>query len=82
MAAFNRALRQGRLLPESLSKLLTGPPPGMPPRTDGGPCAGNSEFAPGSLGTAPGFVASTASSSDGRLQFAVSMTDRGTMPSA
>ncbi|KAK1181363.1 serine hydrolase [Streptomyces sp. NBS 14/10] len=77
VSAFNRALRQGRLLPESLSDLLTGPPPGMPPRTDGGPCAGNPEFAPGSLGTAPGFVASTASSSDGRLQFAVSVTLSG-----
>ncbi|MFI1333443.1 serine hydrolase [Streptomyces sp. NPDC020845] len=77
VSTFNRALRQGRLLPESLSELLTGPPPGMPPRTDGGPCAGNPEFAPGSLGTAPGFVASTASSSDGRLQFAVSVTLSG-----
>ncbi|HUR02763.1 MAG TPA: hypothetical protein VM347_09495, partial [Nonomuraea sp.] len=67
-------LRQGRLLPESLNKLLTDPPPGQPPLPPGGPCAGNPEFAPGGGGSAPGFLASTYTSSDGRLQFAVSMT--------
>ncbi|WP_433412899.1 serine hydrolase domain-containing protein [Microtetraspora malaysiensis] len=75
VSAFKRALRQGRLLPESLNRLLTDPPPGMPPQQpSGGPCAGNPEFAPGGGGSAPGFFASTYTSSDGRLQFAVSMT--------
>ncbi|MGY0059878.1 serine hydrolase domain-containing protein [Streptomyces sp. LZ34] len=74
VSAFKRALRQGRLLPESLNKLLTDPPPGQPPQPEGGPCAGNPEFAPGGGGSAPGFLASTYTSSDGRLQFAVSMT--------
>ncbi|WP_329089252.1 serine hydrolase domain-containing protein [Streptosporangium sp. NBC_01469] len=74
VSAFQRALRQGRLLPESLSKLLTDPPPGLPPLPPGGPCAGNPEFAPASGGSAPGFSAATVTSSDGRVQFAVSVT--------
>ncbi|MEV0400467.1 serine hydrolase domain-containing protein [Actinoallomurus sp. NPDC050550] len=76
LSAFNRAFRQGRLLPESLTKLINDPPPGQPPLPPGGPCAGNPEFfpGPGGGGSAPGFTAATYTSSDGRLQFAVSMT--------
>jgi D-alanyl-D-alanine carboxypeptidase len=74
MSAFQRAFRQGRLLPESLRKLITDPAPGQSPPPSGGPCAGNPEFAPGGGGSAPGFTAATLTSSDGRLQFAVSMT--------
>ncbi|MGJ6969665.1 serine hydrolase domain-containing protein [Streptosporangium sp. G11] len=74
ISAFQRALRQGKLLPESLNKLLTDPPPGLPPLPPGGPCAGNPEFAPASGGSAPGYFAATVTSSDGRLQFAVSVT--------
>jgi D-alanyl-D-alanine carboxypeptidase len=71
ISAFQRAFRQGKLLPESLRKVITDPAPGLPPLPSGGPCAGNPEFAPAGGGSAPGF---TATSSDGRLQFAVSVT--------
>ncbi|WP_214326514.1 serine hydrolase domain-containing protein [Nonomuraea sediminis] len=87
VSAFQRAFRQGRLLPESLRKVITDPAPGMPPLPSGGPCAGNPEFAPGGGGSAPGFTAATYTSSDGRLQFAVSLTlamddaERSTTPS-
>ncbi|MGV9380466.1 serine hydrolase domain-containing protein [Nonomuraea sp. NPDC003707] len=74
MSAFQRAFRQGRLLPESLRKVITDPAPGMPPLPSGGPCAGKPEFASGGGGSAPGFTAATYTSSDGRLQFAVSVT--------
>ncbi|MFC4111711.1 serine hydrolase domain-containing protein [Nonomuraea zeae] len=74
VSAFQRAFRQGRLLPQSLSKLITDPPPGQSPPPSGGPCAGNPEFAAGGGGSAPGFTAATITSSDGRLQFAVSLT--------
>ncbi|TMR09459.1 beta-lactamase family protein [Nonomuraea turkmeniaca] len=74
MSAFQRAFRRDRLLPESLRKVITDPAPGQPPLPSGGPCAGNPEFAPGGGGSAPGFTAATYTSSDGRLQFAVSVT--------
>ncbi|MGW6503871.1 serine hydrolase domain-containing protein [Nonomuraea angiospora] len=74
MSAFQRAFRQGRLLPESLRKVITDPAPGMPPLPSGGPCSGKPEFASGGGGSAPGFTAATYTSSDGRLQFAVSVT--------
>ncbi|MFI7135207.1 serine hydrolase domain-containing protein [Nonomuraea sp. NPDC050153] len=74
VSAFQRAFRQGRLLPESLRKVITDPAPGMPPLPSGGPCAGKPEFASGGGGSAPGFTAATYTSSDGRLQFAVSVT--------
>jgi D-alanyl-D-alanine carboxypeptidase len=74
MSTFHRALRQGRLLPQSLTRLLTDPPPGQPPLPPGGPCAGDPEFAPASGGSAPGYFAATVTSPDGRLQFAVSVT--------
>ena len=85
MSAFQRAFRQGKLLPASLSKLITDPPPGQTPPPAGGPCAGNPEFAAGGGGSAPGFTAATLTSSDGRVQFAVSLTlamdddERGTV---
>ncbi|MGI5204778.1 serine hydrolase domain-containing protein [Spirillospora sp. CA-108201] len=74
MSIYQRAFRQGRLLPESLSKVITDPAPGRPAPTPGGPCAGDPEFAAGGGGAAPGYVAATYTSSDGRLQFAVSAT--------
>ncbi|MEV1178542.1 serine hydrolase domain-containing protein [Nonomuraea sp. NPDC049784] len=73
MSAFLRAFNQGKLLPASLSKVIT-ERPGMPPLPGGGPCAGNPEFGPRNDGSAPGFISTTFASSDGRLQFAVSMT--------
>ncbi|WP_327104234.1 serine hydrolase domain-containing protein [Nonomuraea glycinis] len=73
-STFQRAFRQGKLLPASLSKLVTDPPPGQTPPPAGGPCAGNPEFAAGGGGSAPGFTAATLTSSDGRVQFAVSLT--------
>ncbi|MFI7230649.1 serine hydrolase domain-containing protein [Nonomuraea angiospora] len=87
MSVFQRAFRQNKLLPASLSKLITDPPPGQTPPPAGGPCAGNPEFAAGGGGSAPGFTAATITSSDGRLQFAVSLTlamdndERSTVPS-
>ncbi|GAA3708936.1 hypothetical protein GCM10022224_088010 [Nonomuraea antimicrobica] len=86
MSVFQRAFRQGKILPASLTKVITDPPPGMPPLPPGGPCAGKPEFAPGGGGSAPGFTAATLTSSDGRLQFAVSLTlamddaERGAVP--
>ncbi|MEV1179146.1 serine hydrolase domain-containing protein [Nonomuraea sp. NPDC049784] len=87
MSVFQRAFRQNKLLPASLSKLITDPPPGQTPPPAGGPCTGNPEFAAGGGGSAPGFTAATITSSDGRLQFAVSLTlamdndERSTVPS-
>ncbi|SEU44059.1 serine hydrolase domain-containing protein [Nonomuraea wenchangensis] len=87
MSVFQRAFRQNKLLPASLSKLITDPPPGQTPPPAGTPCAGNPEFAAGGGGSAPGFTAATITSSDGRLQFAVSLTlamdndERSTVPS-
>ncbi|MDP4507580.1 serine hydrolase domain-containing protein [Nonomuraea turcica] len=86
MSAFQRAFRQGKLLPASLTKVITDPPPGQPSPPAGGPCSGNPEFAAGGGGSAPGFTAATLTSSDGRVQFAVSLTlvmddaERGTVP--
>ncbi|MET7459148.1 hypothetical protein [Nonomuraea sp. NPDC005501] len=66
--------------------MITDPAPGRLPPPSGGPCAGNPEFAAGGGGSAPGFTAATYTSSDGRLQFAVSVTvamddaERMTMP--
>ncbi|MEU6789348.1 serine hydrolase domain-containing protein [Nonomuraea angiospora] len=87
MSVFQHAFRQNKLLPASLSKLITDPPPGQTPPPAGGPCAGNPEFAAGGGGSAPGFTAATITSSDGRLQFAVSLTlamdndERSSVPS-
>ncbi|MEV0150498.1 MULTISPECIES: serine hydrolase domain-containing protein [unclassified Nonomuraea] len=87
MSVFQRAFRQGRLLPVSLSKVITDPPPGQPAPPAGGPCAGKPEFAAGGGGSAPGFTAATITSSDGRVQLAVSLTlamddaERSTVPS-
>ncbi|MEV4020660.1 serine hydrolase domain-containing protein [Nonomuraea angiospora] len=87
VSAFQRAFRQGKLLPASLSKVIIDPPPGQSPPPAGGPCAGKPEFAAGGGGSAPGFTAATLTSSDGRLQFALSLTlamddaERSTVPS-
>ncbi|NYE16669.1 serine hydrolase domain-containing protein [Actinomadura citrea] len=86
MSVFQRAFRQGRLLPASLAKVITDPPAGQAPQPGGGPCSGDPEFAAGGGGSAPGFTAATLTSSDGRVQFAVSLTlamddaERGTVP--
>ncbi|MEU7828810.1 serine hydrolase domain-containing protein [Nonomuraea sp. NPDC049129] len=73
VSAFQRAFVQGKLLPDSLRKVITDPVPGQQPPPQGGPCAGNPGFQPRG-GSAPGFVAATYTSPDGRLQFAVSVT--------
>ncbi|GAA2219528.1 hypothetical protein GCM10009850_120870 [Nonomuraea monospora] len=73
MSAFKRAFTQNKLAPASPTSVIT-TVPGAPPITEGGPCKGDPEFGPRSDGSAPGFVATTFASSDGRVQFAVSMT--------
>ncbi|WP_161628185.1 serine hydrolase domain-containing protein [Microbispora catharanthi] len=73
ISAFQRAFIQGRLLPDSLRKVINDPVPGQPSPPQGGPCMGKPAFQPRG-GSAPGFVAATYTSPDGRLQFAVSVT--------
>ncbi|MFG1688252.1 serine hydrolase domain-containing protein [Nonomuraea sp. NPDC049269] len=73
ISAFERAFVQGRLLPDSLQKVITDPAPGQQPPPKGGLCEGNPSFQPRG-GSAPGFVAVTYTSPDGKLQFAVSVT--------
>ncbi|WP_433517388.1 serine hydrolase domain-containing protein [Nonomuraea sp. CA-143628] len=73
VSAFQRAFVQGKLLPDSLRKVITDPVPGQPSPPQGGLCAGKPAFQPRG-GSAPGFVAATYTSPDGRLQFAVSVT--------
>ncbi|MDL4814175.1 serine hydrolase domain-containing protein [Actinomadura opuntiae] len=77
VSRFQRAFQQGRLLPADLQKVITDPPAGQAPLPPGGPCAGSSELLPGHVGAAPGFTATTYTSSDGRLQYAVSTTVAG-----
>ncbi|WP_202638899.1 serine hydrolase domain-containing protein [Bailinhaonella thermotolerans] len=77
VSRFQQAFQQGRLLPADLRKVITDPPPGQPPLPPGGPCGGNPELLPGRAGAAPGFSATTYTSSDGRLQYAVSTTVAG-----
>ena len=73
LSAYHRAFSQGKLLPDSLRDVITDPVPGQQSPPPGGPCAGNPGFQPRG-GSAPGFVAVTYTSPDGRLQFAVSVT--------
>ncbi|MFF4625326.1 serine hydrolase domain-containing protein [Nonomuraea jabiensis] len=73
MSAFKRAFTQNKLVPASLTTVIT-TIPGVPPITGGGPCKGNPEFGPRNDDGAPGYVSTTFASSDGRIQFAVSMT--------
>ncbi|WP_067829202.1 serine hydrolase domain-containing protein [Actinomadura kijaniata] len=77
VSRFQQAFQQGRLLPADLRKVITDPLPGQAPLPPGGPCAGNPELLPGRAGAAPGFTATTYTSSDGRLQYAVSTTVAG-----
>ncbi|MEV0611750.1 serine hydrolase domain-containing protein [Nonomuraea sp. NPDC050404] len=63
LSAFYRALNQGRLLPADLQRAAGQPRPDL--------CGGTVAAAAGS---GPGFLAVTYTSSDGRLQFAVSTT--------
>ncbi|WP_242907476.1 serine hydrolase domain-containing protein [Actinomadura terrae] len=77
VSRFQQAFQQGRLLPADLQKVITDPPPGQAPLPPGGPCAGSPELLPGHVGAAPGFTATTYTSSDGRLQYAVSTTVAG-----
>ncbi|MFI0480518.1 serine hydrolase domain-containing protein [Actinomadura sp. 9N215] len=73
VSAFQRAFTQGRLLPPDLQRILTDPLPNVPhPRGEGrGSCGDDLKIAGG---TAPGFLAMTFYSEDGRRQLAVSAT--------
>jgi D-alanyl-D-alanine carboxypeptidase len=77
VSKFQSAFQKDKLLPDELQKVITDPPPGQAPPPSGGPCAGKPEIAPSHVGAAPGFIATTYTSTDGRLQFAVSATTSG-----
>lgn len=73
VSAFKRAFTQGRLLPPELQRVLTDPLPDDPQaQTMGGRRCGDDFYIMG--GTAPGFLAMTFYTRDGRRQFAVSFT--------
>ncbi|TDD74242.1 serine hydrolase domain-containing protein [Actinomadura rubrisoli] len=73
VSAFQRAFTQGKLLPPELQRILTDRPPHdlRPLRKGRGSC-GDDLYIVG--GTAPGFLAMTFYSADGRRQLAVSAT--------
>lgn len=71
VSAFQRAFNQGRLLPPELQRVLTDRLPAAPRTRDNGRC-GDDLYIVG--GTAPGFLAMTFYSEDGRRQFAMSFT--------
>ncbi|MFJ4880836.1 serine hydrolase domain-containing protein [Streptomyces sp. NPDC088745] len=72
MSTFQRAFTQGRLLPPELQRILTDRLPATPrPRGSGRRC-GDDFFITG--GSAPGSVAMTFYSADGRRQLAMSFT--------
>ncbi|MBO2445635.1 beta-lactamase family protein [Actinomadura barringtoniae] len=71
VSAFQRAFNQGKLLPPDLQKILTsGPKPGAL-RSTGSSCEDDLKV---QGGDAPGYVAMTFFSTDGRKQLAVSVT--------
>jgi D-alanyl-D-alanine carboxypeptidase len=71
---FHRAFVQGKLLPPDLQRVITDPQEGQPTQPPSERlCGGDPAFEVPSGGTA-GFIATTFTSSDGRLQFAVSTT--------
>ncbi|MEO6083213.1 MAG: serine hydrolase domain-containing protein [Umezawaea sp.] len=69
VSRFHRAFYQGRLLPSSLRDVLTGGPRASA-RTGTSPCGDLKIFG----GSAPGYVALTFASTNGREQIAVSVT--------
>ncbi|MEV0443753.1 serine hydrolase domain-containing protein [Streptomyces spectabilis] len=73
VSAFNRAFTQGKLLPPELQRILTDRPPhGLRPRSaDNGRCGDDFSIAGG---LAPGSIAMTFYSADGRRQLAMSFT--------
>lgn len=73
VSAFNRAFTQGKLLPPELQRILTDRLPAAPrTRGDDGNRCGDDFSITGGL--APGSIAMTFYSADGRRQFAVSFT--------
>ncbi|MEV5982577.1 serine hydrolase domain-containing protein [Streptomyces sp. NPDC052114] len=73
VSAFNRAFTQGRLLPPELQRILTDRPPGdRKARGEGGDRCGDDFYIAGGL--APGSLALTSYSADGRRQLAMSVT--------
>ncbi|WP_433514697.1 serine hydrolase domain-containing protein [Nonomuraea sp. CA-143628] len=75
VSAFQRAFVQGKLLPASLQKVITDPPEGAPPQpSPAGRLCGGEPALQTVGGSAPGFMATTFTSPDGRLQLAVSAT--------
>ncbi|CAM5235374.1 serine hydrolase [Streptomyces spiroverticillatus] len=72
VSAFHRAFTRGRLLPPELQRILTDRPPAPArPRSSGGGCGEDFSVAGG---LAPGSVAMTLYSPDGRRQLALSFT--------
>jgi D-alanyl-D-alanine carboxypeptidase len=74
VSAFYRAFTQGKLLPPALQRVLTDPLPTDPPQGNGpGFCGGKLD---GWIwgGTAPGYLAMTFYSADGRRQLSMSAT--------
>jgi D-alanyl-D-alanine carboxypeptidase len=74
VSAFYRAFTQGKLLPPALQRVLTDPLPNDPPQGNGpGFCGGKLE---GWIwgGSAPGYIAMTFYSADGRRQLSMSAT--------
>ncbi|GAA5065971.1 serine hydrolase domain-containing protein [Thermocatellispora tengchongensis] len=75
ISTFHQAFRQDKLLPPELRKVLTDPPPGAPaPPPPAERLCGGDPVISQSSGGAPGYNATTFSSPDGRLQFALSTT--------
>ncbi|MFG1960378.1 serine hydrolase domain-containing protein [Nonomuraea sp. NPDC049028] len=75
VSAFQRAFVQGKLLPASLQRVITDPPEDAPPQPSPGARLCGSEPALQAIGgSGSGFVATTFTSPDGRLQLAVSAT--------
>ncbi|MCF3118379.1 beta-lactamase family protein [Streptomyces arenae] len=74
VSAFNRAFTQGKLLPPELQRILTDRPPNgvRPQDKDRGDGCGDDFYIAGGL--APGSIALTSYSPDGRRQLAMSLT--------
>ncbi|WP_188187743.1 serine hydrolase domain-containing protein [Nonomuraea sp. SYSU D8015] len=83
VSAFSRAFQQGRLLPADLQRVITDPPdnaPAPPPPSER--LCGGEPALQAQAGGAPGFNAVTFTTSDGRLQFALSVTTSTDSPLA
>ncbi|MGP3958057.1 serine hydrolase domain-containing protein [Nonomuraea sp. 3N208] len=79
ISAFSRAFHLGKLLPPALQKLITDPPENTPAPT---PMCGGDPQLQVTAGGAAGFTAVTVSSTDGRIQFAMSTTTSNQDPAA